>query len=310
MTTKKNLGDKAHLLWQLSRRPMKIFLKDGMTVFFSVLAPLIILLLYVLFLGDVQVSSVKAAIPESFNVDEKTIKAFVDSWMVSGVLSVSCLSVSLSANTIMVQDSERGARNDMLASPVSGGMVTLGYFVYNLLVTLFICTIVYAVCLIYLAFSGGFTLTFAACAETFGIMLLSCLSSTLITVFIAGFFKTNSAFSAFVGIFSAVVGFIIGAYMPLNMYPDAMQGIVCFFPGTHSAGLFRNALMSNALEKLSDGLPEQFTSELAKNFSMEMDFFGNTVTTTVMYIVLAASVVLFLAVNIAKGCLESKRKNK
>ena len=41
----------------MTRRGLKIFLKDRASVFFSLLAPLIILLLYVLFLGDVQILS-------------------------------------------------------------------------------------------------------------------------------------------------------------------------------------------------------------------------------------------------------------
>lgn len=298
MTARKKLGDELYTLYRLTKRPLLIFLKDTAAVFFSILAPLIILLLYVLFLGDVQINSVKASLPPDFSVDESLVRAFVDSWMLSGVMSVSCITVSLSANTVMVQDKERGFNKEILASPVSKGLVTIGYFLYNLVVTVFICTIVYAVCLIYLAASGGFYLTAAKCLETYGIILLSCLSSTLITVFVAGFFKTNSAFSAFVGIVSAVIGFIIGAYMPTSMFPDAIQSVICFFPGSYSAALFRNSLMSGAFDKLGEILPAEFTKGLADSFSMKLDFFGHEIGVGVMYAVLAASAVLFLLINL------------
>ena len=163
MTARKKLGDELYTLYRLTKRPLLIFLKDTAAVFFSILAPLIILLLYVLFLGDVQINSIKASLPPDFSVDESLVRAFVDSWMLSGVMSVSCITVSLSANTVMVQDKERGFNKEILASPVSKGLVTIGYFLYNLVVTVFICTIVYAICLIYLAASGGFYLTAAKC---------------------------------------------------------------------------------------------------------------------------------------------------
>ena len=44
----------AYALWLLTRRNLKIFLKDKANVFFSLLAPLIVLALYVLFLGRLQ----------------------------------------------------------------------------------------------------------------------------------------------------------------------------------------------------------------------------------------------------------------
>ena len=40
--------------YRLTVRNLKLFLKDKMQVFFSLLAPLIVLFLYVAFLGDVQ----------------------------------------------------------------------------------------------------------------------------------------------------------------------------------------------------------------------------------------------------------------
>ena len=45
----------------LALRGIKIFLSDKMSVFFSLLAPIIILMLYVLFLGDIQYDSLKSA---------------------------------------------------------------------------------------------------------------------------------------------------------------------------------------------------------------------------------------------------------
>ena len=46
--------DGAVTLSKLVERSLKIFLKDKVGVFFSLLAPLIVLVLYVLFLGDIQ----------------------------------------------------------------------------------------------------------------------------------------------------------------------------------------------------------------------------------------------------------------
>ena len=57
-------SDSLYTLRQMTLRNIKIFLKDRAAVFFSLLAPLIVLMLYILFLGDIQVSSVKSFFPE------------------------------------------------------------------------------------------------------------------------------------------------------------------------------------------------------------------------------------------------------
>ena len=113
----------------LVRRGVKVFLKDKMNVFLSLLAPLIIFLLYVLFLGDLQIDSLKQAF-QGMEVDEKALNAFVDGWMLAGVMAVSTITVSFSANSLMVQDRERGLVDDFVASPVKGGVVNVFYFVY------------------------------------------------------------------------------------------------------------------------------------------------------------------------------------
>ena len=177
-------ADDFFALLALSRRTLKIFLLDKAAVLFSLLAPLILLLLYTLFLGDVQIAAVKSGLPGGVELSDAAIKAFIDSWVAAGVMSVGCITVSLSANTVMVQDRERGLTRDALASPVGGGVVTLGYFLYNFTVTLFICSVVYAVCLIYLAISGSFFMTAAEAFSAYGVTVLSCLSATLVNVFI------------------------------------------------------------------------------------------------------------------------------
>lgn len=278
----------------MTRRGLKIFLKDRASVFFSLLAPLIILLLYVLFLGDVQISSMESAFAGS-GLARGDIRAFVDGWMIAGVMSVACITVSYSANSVMVQDRARGVLNDSLASPVRRQAITASYFLYNYAVTVVICMLVLAVCIAYLCVSGGFFLTAAEVCAAVGITLLSALSATMITVFVAGFLKTESALSASGGILSAVIGFVIGAYMPISMFPLAVQRLILCVPGTYSAGLYRNCFMRGALDNLA--LPPEAAAELETAYSMRLEFFGLSVPLGAMAVVLAGSAALFLALS-------------
>lgn len=290
---KKSLNASLYALMHLTKRNMKIFLIDRVRVFFALLAPLIVLLLYVLFLGDIQVNSVMYSIPQGITVSENAVHAYVDTWMLAGVLSIACISVSLSANTVMVEDKTKGILNDFLSSPVKRWVITASYFLYNFFTTIIILGVTFGICLIYLVVSGGWYLTVTDVLLTITTIILSSISATLVTVFICGFFRSEAALSGFIGILSSVLGFLIGAYMPMSIMPKAFQYISSLIPGSHSAGLFRNYLMTGAMENLSKDMPAGVMSALEETFAMKISFFGTQIGTDIMYIYLAGSIVIF-----------------
>ena len=88
----------AYALFALARRNIKVFLKDKANVFFSLLAPLIVLALYALFLGRVQTDGILAALAEAgVTGGESAVRAFCDSWMLAGSVSCACITVPLCA---------------------------------------------------------------------------------------------------------------------------------------------------------------------------------------------------------------------
>ena len=118
---------------------------------------------------------------------------------------------------------------------------------------------------------------------------------------VCALFRTEGALSGFVGIVSAAIGFLIGAYMPMSAFPDGVEYVAALLPGTHSAGLFRNFLMSGALENLTAGLPQAAHDGIAGAFSMEIDLFGANVGTDIMAVYIAGSIVLFAVLNLVLG---------
>lgn len=281
----------------LVKRNVKMFLKDRMLVFFSLLAPIIILMLYVLFLGNVQSDVVNGVIQEySQDIDQKLVMAFINNWMISGVMGVSCITVAFNACTIMVRDRERGTANDLLSSPVKKWVIFASYIVSTFIIAFVICFSVLLVSMIYLACTSGFYMSFVDFLAIFGITILSIISSSIICVFLASFVKTEAAFGSISGIMSAAIGFLTGAYMPLSMFPEAIQYLVCFIPGTYSAGLYRNYFLNGPKNALLQILPEDLVVQLMDNYSVDMKFFGTKISARWMVLALIISIVLFAIV--------------
>ena len=305
----KKIKDNAAVVSGLVERSLKIFLKDKASVFFSLLAPLIVLGLYLLFLGDIQMDGIKAAF-EGAPIDDKLLKSFVDSWMLAGVVSVACVTVSFSVQGITVQDREKGVLNDMLASPISRGIIDLSYLISNFVVTLCISLIVLAVAFVYVAITG-WTLSFVDVVLLIALTIMSVFSASVISTLVGLAFRTSSQHSAFVGIISAVIGFVMGAFMPLSAFPEGVQYVTLFVPATYSAALYRNLFMRGALEKIDAALPGA-EDGLKGSFSMELDFFGKTIGADMQAVIFAAFIALtlaaWIAIAVAKAVKGKKRR--
>ena len=305
----KKIKDNAAVVSGLVERSLKIFLKDKASVFFSLLAPLIVLGLYLLFLGDIQTDGIKAAF-EGAPIEEKSLKNFVDAWMLAGVVSVACVTVSFSVQGITVQDREKGVLNDMLASPISRGIIDISYLISNFVVTLCICLIVLAVAFVYVAITG-WALSFVDVVLLIALTIMSVLSASIISTLVGLAFRTSSQHSAFVGIISSVIGFVMGAFMPLSAFPKGVQYVTLFVPATYSAALYRNLFMRGALEKIDAALPGA-EDGLKGSFSMELDFFGKTIGTDMQAVIFAAFIALtlaaWIAIAVAKAIKGKKRR--
>lgn len=298
-----------YALWMLTRRNLKIFLKDKANVFFSLLAPLIVLALYVLFLGRIQEDGLLAAL-EGMGVTggEEKIGAFCDSWMLAGSLSCACITVPLCACGIMIQDKARGISADLLISPVAKWVTPAAYFCSVVAAGLAIGAVVLAVCFIWLAAAGIWLLSALDVLGCIAALVLSVVASSTLLVFVVGFFRSQGAFTALNIILGTVVGFLIGAYMPISYFPDAVQKFTYFIPGSYTAGLFRNFMMGGALERISADLSPAFAEGLKSEFSLTFDFFGAEVGISAMFVVLACAAVLFAGLNVLAAFLRGRRK--
>lgn len=299
----------AYALWQLTRRNLKIFLKDKANVFFSLLSPLIVLALYALFLGRVQADSLLGSLAEmGIGGADEQIRRFCDSWMLAGAVSCACITVPLCACGIMIQDKARGIVADLSVSPAPAWITLCSYFLSVIAAGLVIGVFVLAVCFIWLAASGSWLLSVTDVFGCIGALVVSVISSSALLVFVMSFFSSQGAFTAMNVIVGTVVGFFIGAYMPVTMFPKAIQDFTLFIPGSYTAGLFRNFMMQGAIDEIAANFSPQFAASLEEQFSLSFDFFGATVRPPAMFIVLALVAVVFIGAFCLAAVLKNRKK--
>ena len=276
---------------QLTRRHLLVFFRNKVRVFFTLMVPFIIFAIYILFLRDLELNTAHSVLIEleeelgaSFTGDETLLRhigTVIDSWMLSGIIAISTITVSLQTNTIIVSDRENGINRDFASSPISRNLLIGSYFLFNIIVTVLICFTFLLVCLIYLVCMGEFVITFVDFLAIFAILVYSSVVSVLLTVFICSFIRRDSTMASINTIFSTAVGFIIGAYLPIAAMPDWAQNVCAFFPGTFSCSLLRYSFMSTPIAGLTEYVgtlnvagATDIISGVTASFGYNYTFFG------------------------------------
>lgn len=295
-------------------RNAKVFLKDKMAVFFSLLTQIIVLGLFLLFIKSTYIDSIESVLGELSDLVKKAdIEALVNSWMIAGVIGTATVTASMDALSVMVSDKQEKIDYDYTASSVKSSVVILSYFSGAVLCALITSLILLTAGLVFLALTGTFVLTAVEILSMYGLVVLGSVSGTVVLMTIISFFKKSSTFSAFSVMVSAAIGFVVGAYIPVSQFGDTTQTIVNLVPGSQITALMRQMLVSPTIENISKSLAGkdhgQFKEAAEQLFAIRLNLFGNEVDTTFMLIYSAAAIVLFIALNIVLFRFSSRRKS-
>lgn len=294
-------------LGNLISRNSKLFFKDKAMFFTSLITPIILLILYTTFLGNVYKQSFLSAIPTGFDLPEKLINAVVAGLLVSSLLAVCCVTVSFCSNMLMVQDKVSGARADLTVTPVNKSTLAVSYYISTLISTLAICVAASVICFIYLS-NIGWYLSFKETVLFLLDVILLVMFGTALSSIINFFLNSQGQISAVGTIVSAGYGFICGAYMPVSSFSAGLQKVISFLPGTYGTGLLRNHALNGVFSELSEmGMPKEFVTVFKDSIDCNLYFFDKCVSIEAMYAVLCCSVVVLVLAYIILNVAVKKR---
>lgn len=292
----------------LIRRNVKLFFRDKGMFFTSLITPLILLVLYTTFLGNVYRDAFYASLPAGIPIPEKLVDGLVSGQLVSSLLAVSCVTVSFCSNFLMVQDRANGSIKDLRITPVKRSTMAVSYYVATLICTLIVCVVAMIAGLIYMAVIGWYLSLLDVVLLTVDVLLMVLFGTALSSV-INYFLSTQGQISAVGSIISSCYGFISGAYMPISSFSAGLQKVIMFLPGTYGTSLFRNHAMGGAIQELvAIGVPETHIQPLKDTLDCSLYFFGQQVSIGTMYAILSATVVLLLGVYILLNRVKKKKR--
>ncbi len=285
-----------NVLFSLTRRHSRLFFKDKGMFITALITPLILLVLYATFLGNVYRDSFAASLPQGVTVSQDLIDGLVGGQLLSSLLAVCCVTVAFSANLLMVQDKVTGARKDLTVTPVKRSTLAFSYYLSTLFTTLIICLLAMVACFVYLGMVGWY-LSFADILFLLADVVLLSIFGTALSGIINTFLSTQGQISAVGTIISAGYGFICGAYMPISQFSEGLRNAVAFLPGTYGTSLLRNHALRGVFSEMKAlQFPDAVIEGMKDSVDCNLYFFEHLIPSYVMYSVVAGGAVLLLSV--------------
>ena len=290
----------------LTKRNLLLFFKDKQSILFSLLTSMIVLALYLLFLKDTFVSAMDSAINQfpdlSSLIDKNDKDMFANLILLTGILGSAMITVPYNCLITLVKDRENKVDYDILATPLKRGQIILSYFVSAAFSSVILTGIILAVGLATICMHGDIYLGIIDILKAFGVVALGSVSATSIFMIVVLFLKSVSASGAFFGLLSAVSGFIIGAYIPISQFSEAIQTICNIFPASQITIVLRNVLINGLLEHMNttlDGVDQgMFVTSIKELFSFKARLFDGYLDMTQMLAYITVLILVCVVVQI------------
>ncbi len=276
----------------LTNRHLRIYFRDRMGVFFSFLSPLILIALYKLFLGNLQVENLTENWPTANGSD---VRHFVDAWVFAGTVMITTLTTGLAAMNVFVDDRASGRSGDFLVSPIRRRDLIFGYMLTSFLISSSMSLVVLAITQIYTAATGAPIMHLSAIALCIGYVLVMCATFAAISSVVVTFVSSNGAFSSLSTIVGTFAGFLAMAYIPTEGLPAGVVRVLNWLPFAQAAKLVRGPLTERSLVALTSGQPRA-DSIIREDYGISIALAGHQVSSLGIVGILAVIAIVFSAI--------------
>lgn len=275
----------------LIKRNLLIFFREKSNVFFSLLGVIIIIGLYVLFLGDLLVKGMASM---------NSVRFLMDSWIMAGLLAVTPVTTSLGAMATIIEDKRYNIYKDFAASPLKRSTLAGSYIISGFLISLILTVITFVLAEVYIVIYGGELLTIAAALKVILLIIFTTAASSIMMFYMVSWFKSINAFTTASILVGTLIGFLTGIYVPIGSLPKSIQTIIKIFPPSHSGVLFRRVMMEQPEKATFAGAPAAVLEEFRLNLGVSFKV-GDTILssfTSILYILIF--MFFFFALSIIK----------
>jgi len=265
------------LVGTLVRRNLRGYWRDPMTVFFSVLGPLILFILFVIFYRD-QVSNLIVNTISGATLDDA--HTLCDEWLFASVTAMATFTSSVGLLTGFVDDRSTGRFSDYLVAPVRRWQLTVGYVMSSLIVSVVLSSLI-------VVLGQGWALAYrepllsgSQDLRIIGGVVVACLFFSAFNTLVVTFTATQGSFGGYFIIMGTAMGFLAFCYVPPASLPDGVNSFLSVLPFAQVAALLRTPAMEPAIDILmkpitDETMRDKAQSGISHDLAMSLSAYGN-----------------------------------
>lgn len=240
----------------LTKRHIRLYFRDRSAVVFSMLSVLIVLLLMLVFLGDMNKHELINLI-ESMqgNISDEQAMEVIVMWTIAGMLSVNAFTVPVTMVGMFVKDREERKMDSFLATPVPRLALLGSYLLSSMLNSFLMSCLILLLSFGYVTLCGYAFLSMSQLLLVLGYLLIDILVSSVLVLIVSLFVKSDRAWGAFSTLAGTLIGFLGGIYLPMGMLPEVIQIGLKSLPFIHQSSILREIFCEQALLDSFQGLP-------------------------------------------------------
>lgn len=250
----------------LTKRNLKLFLRDRAMVFFSFLSTLILVMLYFLFIAKIYTAGMDnpdaGGIAMSLSQNSKNFIVYLQ--MMAGVLVLNSMSLATGAFSTIAKDFENKRIDNLLLTPAKTHEIILSYFMVGLIASFVINMFTWIISFLIIGIATGYWLGIGAFLMVLIVLFVASLVSCSIMILVASFIKSVAAIGIFNGVSGTFFGFLCGIYMPYSNLGEATKAVGSLLPFSHLTVWLKNVVLTDAFSQL--GITGEFKDILFRDY--------------------------------------------
>lgn len=236
------------VLIRFIKRNILMYFRDSISVFFSLLTTIIILILMIAFLGESNINSTLNVLGIGADNERLHALCLVTTWTISGIIVVNAVTISMTMVGFMIRDEESHNLSAFLVAPVKRCIYVAGYIIAASFVSFIMCIFTFVLGEMYIGVIGGITTSFEEIAVVAVIIFSIIFSSASFVFLCASLVRTNSAYAGITSVISSIIGFLAAIYIPYGAMPGWLRNTIRFIPAFQGSSALREVLLSKDVQ--------------------------------------------------------------
>ena len=285
-----------NVIYNLVKRNMINYFYDKTSIFFSMLSVFLLILVYVLFLGQLQVNTVIEEVG-----DIAGIEGLINSWLVTGLIVTSSVTVPMATMSDIVTDRENKVFQDFYVAPIKRSAIVFAYLISSVIIGVMMATLTFLLGMIYVGVTSGIWISVFSVFQMFVVIILSSTLFASLSFVVLSFVKTTSAAGTINTLIGTMIGFFAGIYVPFGAFSSAfLRQILEINPAAQVVTLLRSIMMTPYLDIVFDGAPLSSLEGYKEAYGITTTFFGNSISGLTIGLFIVGWIIIFITVGITR----------